>query len=167
MDPISDLNGVSPEVALRAGLQVLLPMPNDQVQESSLARSVGILPKKEERRRSRRHPHKYYKINYKHRESARNVPSSWVAHLNSSTGQRHLKCAKKWHGANSAKIRRELQSPHPERVWQSQTVLLAPHSEGHRVVVVVSAMGDTTDDLIELAQRISKGSTLIVKWTCF
>ncbi|MEO5969764.1 MAG: transglycosylase SLT domain-containing protein [Bdellovibrionia bacterium] len=75
VDPISDLNGVSPKVALRAGLQVLLPMPNDRSRNLA-SLEVRDPPERRRSRRSRRHSHKYYKINYKHRESARNVPAS-------------------------------------------------------------------------------------------
>ncbi|MEO5969763.1 MAG: aspartate kinase, partial [Bdellovibrionia bacterium] len=44
----------------------------------------------------------------------------------------------------------------PERVCAVADRIARSHSEGHRVVVVVSAMGDTTDELIDLARRISK-----------
>ena len=74
VDPISDLNGVSPRVTLRPGLQVLLPMPNDRSRNLA-SLEVRDPPERRRGRRSRRHSHKYYKINYKHRESARNVPA--------------------------------------------------------------------------------------------
>jgi aspartate kinase len=44
----------------------------------------------------------------------------------------------------------------PERICSVADRIARSHSEGHRVVVVVSAMGDTTDELIDLAYRISK-----------
>jgi aspartate kinase len=37
--------------------------------------------------------------------------------------------------------------------------------KGYSVVVVVSAMGKTTDDLIKLADQITKNQA-VVKWTC-
>ncbi len=43
----------------------------------------------------------------------------------------------------------------PERVRQVAARVVATKRQGHRVVVVVSAMGDTTDHLIELAHRVS------------
>ncbi len=44
----------------------------------------------------------------------------------------------------------------PERILAVADRIQKAHAEGHRLVVVVSAMGDTTDDLIELAHQISK-----------
>jgi aspartate kinase len=38
------------------------------------------------------------------------------------------------------------------------------HQQGHRVVVVVSAMGQNTDVLIELAREITDPPP--VRWTC-
>ncbi len=38
---------------------------------------------------------------------------------------------------------------------------------GHDVVVVLSAMGDTTDDLIAIAQSIHAGTERKESWTCF
>jgi aspartate kinase len=43
----------------------------------------------------------------------------------------------------------------PERVRHVAARVVATKRQGHRVVVVVSAMGDTTDHLIELAHRVS------------
>jgi aspartate kinase len=43
----------------------------------------------------------------------------------------------------------------PERVRQVAARVVATKRQGHRVVVVVSAMGDTTDHLIELAHQVS------------
>lgn len=42
-----------------------------------------------------------------------------------------------------------------ERLRRSADLIMAARRAGHDVVVVVSAMGDTTDELIELAQKIS------------
>jgi aspartate kinase len=39
-----------------------------------------------------------------------------------------------------------------ERIKRVAERIVATRREGHDVVVVVSAMGDTTDDLIDLAQ---------------
>jgi len=43
----------------------------------------------------------------------------------------------------------------PERVRAVAQALAQLHSTGHRVVVIVSAMGKTTDDLVKLAYQIS------------
>ena len=43
----------------------------------------------------------------------------------------------------------------PERLKAVAQRLVAAHEEGHRVVGVLSAMGQTTDELIELAHQIS------------
>jgi len=69
VDPIADLNGVSPKVPLRSGSRVLLPIPNDR------SRTLASLEVRDppERRRRRAVRRRYYKISYKHRESARNV----------------------------------------------------------------------------------------------
>jgi len=73
VDPISDLNGVSPRLPLRSGLRVLLPMPNDR------SRSLASLEIRDppERRRYRRSSRrgKYYKIPYKRRDAARSSRS--------------------------------------------------------------------------------------------
>ncbi len=42
-----------------------------------------------------------------------------------------------------------------ERIKRVAERIVATRREGHSVVVVVSAMGDTTDELLELAQRVS------------
>lgn len=69
VEPIADLNGVSPRVALRAGTKVMLPMPNDR------SRSVASLDVRDppERRRRGRHIRKakYRKISYVNRKAAR------------------------------------------------------------------------------------------------
>jgi len=73
VDPISDLNGVSAKHPLRAGTQVLLPMPNDR------SRSIASLEVRDppERRRVRRsrarraRSENIYGVSYKKREAAR------------------------------------------------------------------------------------------------
>ena len=44
----------------------------------------------------------------------------------------------------------------PERIKRVAQRVVETKRRGHRVVVVVSALGDTTDELIELAQQISQ-----------
>ena len=41
-----------------------------------------------------------------------------------------------------------------ERIKRVAERIVATRRDGHDVVVVVSAMGDTTDELIDLAQQI-------------
>jgi aspartate kinase len=41
-----------------------------------------------------------------------------------------------------------------ERIHRAAAKAIAAKNRGHKVVVVVSAMGDTTDDLIELARKV-------------
>jgi hypothetical protein len=65
VDPMSDLNGVSPRMPLRRGIQVLLPIPNDR--SRSLA-SLDVRDPPEGRRRRRRH---FSKVGYRKRQSAR------------------------------------------------------------------------------------------------
>ncbi|MEW5766268.1 MAG: aspartate kinase [bacterium] len=43
----------------------------------------------------------------------------------------------------------------PERIKRVAERIVRTRKDGHQVVVVVSAMGDTTDDLIDLARKIS------------
>ncbi len=71
VDPITDLNGVSPRMKLRNGIKVLLPIPNDR-SRSMASLDVRDPPEARRRRKSRRGP-KYYKVSYKKRESARTV----------------------------------------------------------------------------------------------
>ena len=40
------------------------------------------------------------------------------------------------------------------------------YDKGNQVVIVVSAMGDTTDNLIDLAKQVAKNPPK-EKWTCF
>jgi LysM repeat protein len=71
VDPIADLNGVSSRMPLRNGVHVLLPIPTDR------SRSLASLDLKDppfRRRgygRGKRRNHRFYKITYKRRESAR------------------------------------------------------------------------------------------------
>jgi soluble lytic murein transglycosylase-like protein len=71
VDPISDLNGVSPKKPLRHGSKVLLPMPNDR------SRSIASLevrdPPEHRRRKGRRRRH-YSKISYEQRREAARTP---------------------------------------------------------------------------------------------
>jgi LysM repeat protein len=73
VDPISDLNGVSPRMPLRHGAKVLLPMPNDR------SRSIASLevrdPPEHRRRKGRRRRH-FSKISYEQRKEASRVPQS-------------------------------------------------------------------------------------------
>lgn len=72
VDPISDLNGLSPKTPLQKGAQVLLPMPNDR---SRTLASLEILdpPTRRRVRRIRRGSPQSStkKIDYKRREAAR------------------------------------------------------------------------------------------------
>jgi len=43
----------------------------------------------------------------------------------------------------------------PEKILKVASRVVSTKAQGHQVVVVVSAMGDTTNELLELAQRIS------------
>ncbi|MGZ3699142.1 MAG: transglycosylase SLT domain-containing protein [Bdellovibrionota bacterium] len=68
VDPIADLNRVSPKIPLRHGTNVLLPMPNDR---SRTLASLEIRdPPERARHRVRRH-RRFMRISYRHRESAR------------------------------------------------------------------------------------------------
>jgi membrane-bound lytic murein transglycosylase D len=73
VDPISDLNGVSPRLPLRQGVRILLPMPNDR-SRSLASLEVRDPPESRRKRRARRKGPKYYKITYKKRSSARSTP---------------------------------------------------------------------------------------------
>ena len=68
VDPIADLNGVSPRIGLRNGANVLLPMPNDR---SRTVASLEIRDPPEKRRMRRSRRARAYKVSYKRRESAR------------------------------------------------------------------------------------------------
>ena len=43
----------------------------------------------------------------------------------------------------------------PERILRVAERVVKSHRAGHRIVVVVSALGDTTDELIELSRRVT------------
>src|ERR1700690_191076 len=43
----------------------------------------------------------------------------------------------------------------PEKILTIARGLKALSDQGHKLIVIVSAMGDTTDDLISLSQRIT------------
>jgi len=55
VDPISDLNGVPPQMPLRSGAKVLLPMPNDR------SRTFASLEVRDPPEKSRRHRHRRYR----------------------------------------------------------------------------------------------------------
>ena len=44
--------------------------------------------------------------------------------------------------------------------------IVAQKKAGYDVVVVVSAMGDTTDELLDLAKQVSLRSRRAGSWTC-
>jgi membrane-bound lytic murein transglycosylase D len=70
VQPISDLNGLSPKMGLQRGLSVYLPMPNDRAR--TLA-SLDVIdpPERKRYKKRKRHLPKYYKVTYKRREAAR------------------------------------------------------------------------------------------------
>lgn len=52
-----------------------------------------------------------------------------------------------------------------ERMKRVAGRIAAKQDEGHRCVVVVSAMGDTTDDLIDQANQLN-GQPPHARWIC-
>jgi hypothetical protein len=68
VDPMSDLNGVSPKMPLRNGVKVLLPMPNDRSRTLS-SLEVRDQPERRKSRKSRRH--RSVRVSYKGKESSR------------------------------------------------------------------------------------------------
>jgi len=71
VDPIVDLNGMSPRLPLRLGTRVLLPMPNDP-SRSLASLEVRDPPERRRYRRSRRPAsHRKYRVNQKRRADAR------------------------------------------------------------------------------------------------
>jgi membrane-bound lytic murein transglycosylase D len=70
VDPMSDLNRVSPRVPLRSGIKVLLPMPNDR---SRTVTSLEVRDPPEKRKNRRHRRQRYYKVTYKNREAARSA----------------------------------------------------------------------------------------------
>ncbi len=67
VEPIAELNGISPRVALRRGSKILLPIPNDRTR-SMASLEVRDAPEKVRRRAK---PARYYKVNFKKRDAAR------------------------------------------------------------------------------------------------
>ncbi|MBI3535190.1 MAG: transglycosylase SLT domain-containing protein, partial [Deltaproteobacteria bacterium] len=74
VDPIVDLNKLSPKVILKVGTRILLPMPNDP------ARSIATLDLRDApaKKRSYKRNSKYYRISLKNREGARTRPSTKI-----------------------------------------------------------------------------------------
>ncbi|MFZ9594769.1 MAG: transglycosylase SLT domain-containing protein [Bdellovibrionia bacterium] len=70
VDPMTDLNRVSPRVSLRSGTHVLLPMPNDR--SRNLASLEVRDPPERRRYKRQRRSQRYYRIHMRHRDSARN-----------------------------------------------------------------------------------------------
>lgn len=70
VDPISDLNGISPRIPLRSGMRVLLPLPNDR--SRSLA-SLEVRDAPERRKYRKRRPARSsnYRVSKKKRELVR------------------------------------------------------------------------------------------------
>jgi len=52
----------------------------------------------------------------------------------------------------------------PERIHVAAARAIAAKKAGNKVVVVVSAMGDTTDDLIELARKVCEKPAKNARW---
>lgn len=52
-----------------------------------------------------------------------------------------------------------------ERVFNVANIVTETYKQGNNVVVVVSAQGDTTDDLIEKAKEINPNASK-EKWIC-
>ena len=53
-----------------------------------------------------------------------------------------------------------------ERVFNVADIITSTYKEGNNVIVVVSAQGDTTDDLIEKAKEINPNASKR-EWICF
>jgi hypothetical protein len=70
VDPMSDLNGVSPKMALRGGTRVLLPIPNDKSRNLA-SLEVRDPPERRRIRRKRSNTRSENKISLKRRQSAR------------------------------------------------------------------------------------------------
>lgn len=68
VDPISDLNGVSPRTPLRHGVKVLLPMPSDRSRNFA-SLEVRDPPEKRRARHHRRRHSKSLKVTYKKSEA--------------------------------------------------------------------------------------------------
>ena len=52
----------------------------------------------------------------------------------------------------------------PEKIFNIVDRVLREKKEDDKIVIVVSAMGDTTDDLVALAKEVTS-SLMVVKWT--
>ncbi len=65
VDPIMELNGVSPRMPLRKGMRILLPMPNDR------SRSLASLEVRDPPEKSKHRRHRYMKVDAKKRSAAR------------------------------------------------------------------------------------------------
>lgn len=72
VDPIADLNGISPRLPLRGGANILLPMPTDR-SRTMASLEIRDPPEKRRMRKSRRSS-RAYKVSYKRRESVRARP---------------------------------------------------------------------------------------------
>ena len=53
-----------------------------------------------------------------------------------------------------------------ERIKRVAERIVDTKQAGNDVVVVVSAMGDTTDELLDLAQQVSPAAAGRASWTC-
>lgn len=73
VDPMRDLNRVSPQAPLAAGSKILLPMPNDR---SRTMASLEVRDPPEKRRARKRRSNRAYKVNYESRGAARRAASS-------------------------------------------------------------------------------------------
>lgn len=78
VDPIRDLNRMSPDSPLRKGATVLLPMPNDR---SRTIASLEIIDPPERRRRAHKRYRgssgkRYYKVSFKRRQAAKTDPKA-------------------------------------------------------------------------------------------
>ena len=54
----------------------------------------------------------------------------------------------------------------PDRIKAVADHIVETRRTGHDVVVVVSAMGKTTDDLERLAHEVSSAPSARARWTC-
>ena len=68
--------------------------------------------------------------------------------------------------APGPEIRRHQRRRRPTRSSPPPAGPSRAHQRGHRVLVVVSARGHTTDELIELAREISRAIRRPARWTC-
>ncbi len=75
VDPVTDLNGISPRTLLGKGTTVMLPIPNDRSRSLASLEVIDPAEKSKRRHRGKRKP-KYHKISQKRRESARERNSS-------------------------------------------------------------------------------------------